>query len=238
MQGERNGQGHWFDHHRHRPVHDRTMRSAAGVQAEPYRNEHREWTLKGFSVLIIVGLLAWMLAGRLHSPASTITSAPTIDALKPLAALMTHRIVVVDALTITISGFTGDLRAAVLVRGDAMVSIDLTQARIEEINHEARTAVLVLTRPQVVSARVDHDHSHVFSIEASGLWALVPSDDGRAEVIDQAMRQAQRAVLKAASEPAVIEEARARAEALICAFFRDTLNWSVAVCWADVPVAR
>ena len=238
MQGERHGEGHWFDHHRHRPVHDRTMRSAAGVSEEPYPDEHGGWTLKGFSVLIIVGLLAWMLAGRLDSPATTITSAPTIDALKPLAALMTHRVFVVDVLAITVSGYTGDLRAAVLVRGDAMVTVDLTQARIEELNHEARTAVLILPRPQVVSARVDHDHSHVFSIEASGLWAVVPSDDGRAEIIDQAMRQAQRAVLKAASEPVVIEEARTRAETLVCAFFRDTLLWSITVRWADVPGER
>ena len=238
MQGERYGQGHWTDHRHHRPVHDRTMRSAAGVQAEPYRDEHRGWTLKGFFVLIMVGLLAWTLAGRFHSPTIAITSAPTIDALKPLAALMTHRVVVVDALTITISGFTGDLRAAVLVRGDAMVSVDLTKAQLKEINHDAKTAVLVLPRPHVVSARVDHDHSHLFSIEASGLWAVVPSDDGRAQVIDQAMRQAQREVLKAASEPAVIEEARTRAETLVCAFFRDTLQWSITVHWADESSAR
>lgn len=237
MQGERYAQGYWIDDHRRRPVNDHTMRPEAGYPAESYRNEGGR-PLKKVFVFVMVGLLAWTLAGRLHSPATGITSAPTIDALKPLVALMTHRVVVVDALTVTIAGYTGDLRAAVVVRGDAMLTVDLTQAHLEEVNHDARTAVLILPKPHVVSARVDHEHSHVFSIEASGLWAFVPGDDGRAEIIDQAMRQAQQAVLRAASEPGVIEQARTRAEGLIRSFFAESLRWTVIVCWADKPGAR
>ena len=194
--------------------------------------------MKRLLFVVVVCSLVWMLASRLLAPPSGITSAPTVEQLKPLAALMTHRVVVVDALTVTIAGYTGDLRAAVIVRGDAMVTVDLTQARIEAIDHEARTAVIVLPPPHVVSARVDHEHTSVFSIESSGLWALVPTDDGRAELIDMAMRQAQQAVARASSEPVVIEQSRARAEALICSFFAESLKWSVIVQWADKPDAR
>lgn len=189
-------------------------------------------------LLIAASLLAWMLAGRLFAPPSGITSAPSVEQLKPLAALMTHRVVVVDALTVTIAGYVGDLRAAVIVRGDAMLTVDLAQAVIQDIDHEARTAVIVLPSPHVLSARVDHDHTRIFSIEASGLWSLMPGDGGRAEIIDRAMREAQQAIAKAAGAPLVIEQARARAQVLICSFFADAMKWSITVRWADEPGTR
>jgi len=70
------------------------------------------------------------------------------------------------------------------------------------------------------------------------LWAVVPSNEGPAEIIGRAMRVAQQAVMRAASEHAVIEQARKRAEAIMCSFFKDTLHWSIAVRWADKADVR
>ena len=189
--------------------------------------------------IALIGLATWTLSDRnVAPPPSVVSSAPSVEQLKPLAALLTNRVVVVDAVTISIAGYLGDLRAAVVVRGDAMITVDLTQARIEEVNHDARRAVIVLPSPHVESARVDHEGTRIVSVESSGLWTFISSDDGRAEVIDQAMRHAQQAVFKAAGEPAVLAEARTRAEMLIQSFFASSLEWSVTVRWADLPDAR
>lgn len=242
MFGERpHGQGHPFDHRR--AVHRHPLRPAAGDAAQPIADDSRAAivgtrSVKRIMLLVTVGLLAWMLAGRLFAPPSGITSAPSVEQLKPLAALMTHRVVVVDALTVTITGYVGELRAAVIVRGDAMLTVDLAQATIKDIEHEARTVVIVLPPPHVLSARVDHEHTRIFSVEASGLWALMPGVGGRAEIIDRALREAQEVIAKAASEPLVIEQARARAQALICSFFADSMKWSITVRWADEPGER
>ncbi len=114
-----------------------------------------------------------------------------------------------------------------------MLTVDLTRACIEQVDHDARTAVIVLPPPQVTSARVDHDHTRIFGVESTGLWALIPTDNGRAEILDQAMRLAQHAIVKAASEPLVIDQAKVRAQTLITAFFTDSMQWSVVVHWAD-----
>ncbi len=146
-------------------------------------------------IILLVGLLAWVLVGRLLSPSPPpgTRSAPTIEQLKPLAELMTHRVVVVDALTVAIAGYTGDMKAAVVVRGDALITVDLTQARLDILDRDAGIAVIILPSPHVVSARVDHEQTKLFSIESSGLWAWVPGDGGRAELVDLAMKQAQQA---------------------------------------------
>ena len=150
---------------------------------------------------------------------------------------MTSRVVVTDVVMTLISGVTGELRAAVIVRGDALITVDLSKASIEVIDHDTRTAKILLPPPQVTSARVDHEQTRIFSIQATGLWAIVSSDDGQAVLIDQAMMLAQKAITKAASESPMIEQARSRAETLICSFFANSLQWNVTVQWADLPDA-
>lgn len=184
--------------------------------------------------LVAIGLLALMLAGRLRPPpANQVTSSPTIEHLQPLASLVTTEVHVTDALTTSIVGKTGELRTAVIVHGDALISVDLTLARIEQLDEQNRTAVIILPPPHVVHARVDHDRTRIFDIEATGLWSIVPSDNGRAELLDQAMREAQAVIHRAAGEPNVISRSRSRAEQLICAFMKKSLSWSVDVRWID-----
>lgn len=148
---------------------------------------------------------------------------------------MTSRVVVTDVVMTSITGMTGELRAAVIVRGDALITVDLSKARIEVFNHDAREAKIILPPPQVISARVDHEQTRIFSIQATGLWAIVSSDDGQAVLIDQAMQLAQQSITKAASESPMIEQARSRAETLICSFFANSLQWNATVQWADLP---
>lgn len=161
------------------------------------------------------------------------TSAPSVEQLQALTSLVTTNVHVTDALTVNLTGRTGQLRAAVIVRGNAMISIDLTQARIEQIDQVGRTATIVLPTPHVVHARLDHNRTRIFSIEATGLWSMIPTDVGRAELIDQAMREAQQAVHRAAGDSDIIEQSRIRVETLICTFFADAMNWSVTVVWFD-----
>jgi hypothetical protein len=61
---------------------------------------------------------------------------------------------------------------------------------------------------------VDPEAIRIVSIEATGLWALMSGDDGRAERVDRATRQAQPAALGAASEPALIEPGKSGARPL------------------------
>ena len=158
-----------------------------------------------------------------------------IEQIQPLASLMTSRVVVTDVVVTSITGLTGELRAAVVVRGDALITVDLSTASIDVIDHDTRTAKIILPPPQVISARVDHEQTRIFSVQATGLWAIVSSDDGQAVLIDQAMKLAQQAITKAASESPMIEQARTRAEALICSFFANSLQWNVTVQWVDMP---
>lgn len=184
-------------------------------------------------LLLLIGLAAWFLTSRAGETPPAGATMPSVKHLEPLTALIAYRVHVTDGVVETIEGNTGSLQAAVLIHGDALINVDLDEACFTRISERSRTAVLLLPRPHVESARVDHSHSSVFNLSTSGLWRFLPTDAGRAELIDRAMRQAQHVVEAAANEDEVIDKARRRAESLIVSFFEDSMGWSVRVRWSD-----
>ena len=62
-----------------------------------------------------------------------------------------------DVVTTSIDGYTGRLDVIVIAKGDVLLAIDLSQAILELVNHETRSAVLALPRPRIISPRLDHD---------------------------------------------------------------------------------
>ena len=158
---------------------------------------------------------------------------PTVEQLQPLADLVVARVPVSDVVTARIAGHLGSLEAIVIARGEALVSVDLARARFEQVDIDDRTAELVLPQPRVLGARLDHRRTRVHTISAGGLWAVVPTDVGRAEVVDQAMSAAERSVAAVGNSGRVREEAQRHAEEVLCSFLADTLGWHIRVRWGD-----
>ena len=182
--------------------------------------------------LVLGGLLGWTLAGRSAMPLRR-SSGPTIEQVQRLASLVTARVQVADVLCTAITGYTGQVRIAVLVKGDFLLGVDLGQARFEDVDDQARTAVLVLPAPQVTSPRVDHERTRIFAIDTTGLWQLLPSDARRAELVEQAMREAQTVVADAAGYGDLMAQARHNAELLLGGFFQEALGWDITIRWQD-----
>jgi hypothetical protein len=155
----------------------------------------------------------------------------TIEQVQPLDGLVTTRIEVADVLESDLDGYTGGMRVALLVKGDFLMGVDLSEARFESINDTARTAVLVLPQPQARSPRLDHEKTKVFAVSQSGLWQIAPGG-GRATgvVIDRGYREAQRFIAAACEDPALLARSRQQAEAVLATFFK-AMGWDVSVQW-------
>ena len=90
--------------------------------------------------------------------------------------------------------------------------------------HEAAEAVAALPFVRFVATMLGRYDILAMTAVSSG-----------AELIDQAMRQAQESVRRAASDQAIMVQARTRAASLISAFMAKSLDWSVEVQWSDTP---
>lgn len=155
----------------------------------------------------------------------------TIEQIQPLSSLVTARIDVADVVETTLTGYTGAMKVAILVKGDFLLGIDLSQARFESIDSKRRTAILMLPQPHIQSPRVDHSRTRVFAMNTSGLWQIVPGDEGRSALINRAYADAQQIVASAADDQTLLERSRGQAESMLRAFFT-ALAWEVEIRWS------
>src|SRR5262245_7784609 len=99
------------------------------------------------SALVLVGTAAYRSGGtwqalRSTAPIVVATQGPTITALQGLEELATVRIHIADVLTANDGTYSG----AWLIKGDALIAVDLSQARFDDdsIDFDHKCAVLVL----------------------------------------------------------------------------------------------
>ena len=123
------------------------------------------------------------------------------------------------------------MKGAFLVRGDARIAVDLSEARIAAKDPKTMTATIVLPPPEVESARVDHERSSIYDVR-KGL--LVLGDKRKNLMIDDAWRHAERPVASVAGKDEWIERARRQAEIALREFY-GVLDWQVRVEWQDRP---
>jgi hypothetical protein len=180
----------------------------------------------------VAGLWAGWRAGRPISSVVHQPPGPTIQQIRQLSQLVTAKVTIADARETTLSGYLGDVKAVLVVRGDALLGPDLSQARIVSSDATNKTIVIELPRPRVISYRLDHTATHLASLSHDGMWVIVPGDAGRTAVLNRAYAEAEQAVAEEAAKPDVIDKAAEHAEQAIASFFA-TGGWRVSIRWRD-----
>ena len=169
--------------------------------------------LQYLGVILLLGLLllgSFVIGTRLAPqqpiPTQARSIGPTVSQLERIGELATARIHVTDILTADGEGFRG----AWLIKGDAMLSCDVTRAKIMNVNQTARTATLRLPPLRVTSARVDHTKTKTWSIEKK-TW--LPWTGGNQNTFrDAAMHHAQQLIETTASSHQHLKPSQAQAD--------------------------
>ena len=186
--------------------------------------------------LLVVGMIVGLwLANRTSSrPQWTWTGAGlTVEKLKALSELVTVRAEIADVQETKLAGYTGSLKAAVLIRGEFLAGVDLSQARFENKDEIRHAAVLRLPQPHLISAKLDMKRTKVFGISARGLWWFVPGgNDANAVVVNHAYKEAQQVMDSALLTLELAQQARAQAEKVLGEFGK-SLGWEVEVKWSE-----
>ena len=204
-------------------------------------------TFRKFAVAIIgliVVLIAVMLATSVlwalrapHADPEFSHAGPTLESVQALSSLVTTKTTLADAIVSQISGYTGSMSAVLVIRGDALIGIDMEQARISDKDDNTRSLVLILPQPAVIQARVDHERTRVFALDRHGFWKLMRLDDVTKQLVDQGMREAQQTIENAASESATMATAREHAQQVLAAF-ANSAGWQLEIRWEVPPETR
>jgi hypothetical protein len=202
----------------------------AGAQAA--RGLRRPASLVTLIVFAIAAVVATM---RLRQPPNVVgptqAHAPTLLQVQQLAELATARVSIVDVRETKLAGYLGDVRAVLLVRGEALLGPDLSEASVLS-DEQQRRLTITLPRPHLISCRLDHAGTRLLSLSHDGLWAIVPGDAGRTAVLNRAYQEAEKAVAAAGATPATLEQAKIQAQSVLGNFFA-AAGWSVKVRWTN-----
>ena len=161
------------------------------------------------------------------APVFVSSQGPTVERLEKLSKLVVTRVCVSDVLT----GAGHGCKGAWLIRGDALLAVNLSQAVITEKDASAKRAMIQLPQPEVMQERVDHSRSRTWEVKTTTWIPWIAEPDA---LRDTVMQEAQRLVSQAAGSPENLQQAKAAAEAVIANFFSE-MGWSVTVTWASPP---
>jgi hypothetical protein len=200
----------------------------SAVPAEPLHRTISRWIL-GMAILTAVGWITWLIASHQRGVSSS-SAGPTIEQIHQLAELVTAKVTIADARETSLSGYLGGVKAILVVRGDALLGPNLSQAKIISCDRATKVVLIELPRPHLISCRLDHSATKLVSLSHDGLWIIVPGDAGRTAVLNRAYREAEKAVAAAAVTPETLNEAAEHAQQALAAFFGGG-GWKVQIRW-------
>jgi Protein of unknown function (DUF4230) len=183
--------------------------------------------LLGLVVLQAIRLLSNWEFGIIDTPPRFSSTGPTIVQLERLQYLVSTRVHVADVLV----GESRWLEGSWIIQGDALLAVDMAKAEIKDRNEQARTAVIVLPQPAVLSARVNHEKTQEWDIKSRS-WVPIASMilGDRTAMEKQAMLQAQQLVERASGSDDNKATARQGVEGMLTEFYR-AVGWHISVQW-------
>jgi hypothetical protein len=162
--------------------------------------------------------------GKKAAEVTVISSGPTITELTSLGELVVLKVSVADVLT----GEGGGYKGSWLVKGDALVAVDLRQAQFVEKDDQKKRLVISLPRPRVIQPRVDHTKTKSWDFKKT-VWDPFGYRSGDA-LVDQVMGQAQKLVNNACENRTVLEQAEYNTNLLLVNMYR-FLGYEAEIQW-------
>ncbi len=155
---------------------------------------------------------------------------PTLERVQRLARLVTLNVPIADVQTSRLEGYTGSASVVIVVKGDVEIGTDLSRATFDSLDAERRCAVLILSQPTFSRPRLDHERTFIYRIDRTGLWKLPPGDGGQRDLINAALREAQRLLAAAAQQSSLIDQSRRLTEEILRGLF-EACGWRIEIRW-------
>lgn len=156
------------------------------------------------------------------SPPTITSQGPVISDIQALGQLSVIQVAVVDVLQGEGSGHKGFW----IVKGTALISVDLALANLEQVDDVAKHAVISVPVPALLSTQVDHEKTKTFDVRKTTWIPWKLGDEGLLR--DQAMWHAQKLVEHAANTEEHMSLAKKNCRELINRLFQG-INWTIDV---------
>ena len=117
-------------------------------------------------LLVLTAAASIFILPRLVPPASPSpviihSQGPTVQTLQRLSHLVTTKVLIADILV----GEGKGCRGSWLLKGDAILAVELAQAKVTDKHEDTKQATIILPEPVVLQPRIDHSRTRTWSVE-------------------------------------------------------------------------
>ena len=178
------------------------------------------------AIALALTVTIWLFFGNGTGQGTTVVSkGPTVAQLERLGELVALKVYVADVLVAE----GEECRGSWLIKGDALISVDLKKATIANKDEKKRHATIILPPPKVLQPREDHEKTRAWDI-SKVTWISFRADPDKLR--DSAMLQAQKLVESAAHLDEAMDAARENAALIVKNMYR-LVEWDIDVTWSD-----
>ncbi len=186
--------------------------------------------IKGLAAIIVLAATVitslWVKDTFFNEGKTKVESmAPTLEKIQNLAELVTSKVYVSDVLDATNKDYEGKW----VINGDALITIDLNNAKLENVNEATKTAVIILPLPKVTSPRVDYTRTKPAYIKGVR-FALLRNPKNKETMQEYMMAAAQKSIEKSAGRDEIIDNSKNQA-ALIISNLYLKVGWELTIKW-------
>lgn len=183
------------------------------------------------AAVIVAGLSLLQWSPNLGLPGASSRSYITLAEIQETADLVVLHVPFQQLVESRLRGYTGSVRCVIIASGEVLIATDLEQAAMD-VDEDRRLVTLTLPQPRVLPAGLDHRKARVVLLDRRGLWQIVPGETGEGRVIEFALAEAQRAMLRYAAKDRHLAHARRRAEQVLRTFLAKR-GYELEVTWTS-----
>ncbi|WP_439555066.1 DUF4230 domain-containing protein [Dyadobacter sp.] len=103
--------------------------------------------------------------------------------------------------------FLPNAKAVLIVQGEAIGCVDLTQVEIADISSEDETLVVNMPEPELCVFKIDHSKSKIYNTE------FAFSEEGK--LVEEAYKDAEKQILKSAQDMGILEQTKENARKIL-----------------------
>ena len=188
------------------------------------------------AVLVLTGFVfGWFMEGRVIDkappPVIAYDLGPVLEQIHAMSSLTTLRVEVADVQSPTeLQGKTGGVHLVLVIHGEVMIGVDLSQARFESVDDGKRNVILRLPEPTLQSQSLSpSQRGDLF--DDDGTVDGAPGDGGAEHGGNQSgVRGSSEHPSGAVADPMLIKQARQQTEQIIRSFAQP-LRWTIKIQW-------
>jgi hypothetical protein len=139
----------------------------------------------------------------------------SIDKIEKMGKLELVKVNIKDVLEQTSERpfYLPNAKAVLIVAGEVFAGIDFEKVKKEDIVDAGNDVTVTLPKPEILMSKVNHEKSRIYNVEWGGF--------STANLVDEAYKNAELAIIEEAAKTGYEETCRNNAKALLTPLFRE-----------------